>query len=146
VEVSVNLKQLIALLLVAFVLTLSKINRLIVDGDTFWAIKVGEWISYNKDVPTADSFSWTAYGNPWVAHEWLFDYLIFKFHSVLGYYGIALLIFIGLFATIYFLWNLYAEENKSPVLTLIVFSNFGKTSCIWLYVFCLFFLCIISQM
>lgn len=117
-----NLKQLTALLLAALVLTLSKINRLIVDGDTFWAIKVGEWISLNREVPKVDSFSWAAYGNPWVAHEWLYDFLIYKFYTSLGYYGIVLFVFIGSFTVFYFLWKLYVEEEKNPVLTLVIFT------------------------
>ena len=106
----------------ALILLLTKVDRLIVDGDTFWAIKVGEWIAKNKSIPYKDTFSWTAYGKPWVAHEWLFDYLIYKFHAGLGYYGIILFVFIGLFFITYYLWKLYAEENKNPVLTIIVFT------------------------
>lgn len=116
------MKKFFLLLGVAFILLLNKADRLIVDGDTFWALKVGEWISKNKSIPYQDTFSWTVNGMPWVAHEWLFDYLIYKFHAGLGYYGIILFVFIGLFFITYYLWKLYAEENKNPVLTIIVFT------------------------
>jgi hypothetical protein len=84
----------------------------LIDGDTFWAIKTGEWISAHG-IPHADPFSWTVLGQPWVAHEWLFDFLIYKFYWAFGYYGIALFILIGLFLLIYFLWKLYSSENKN---------------------------------
>lgn len=116
------MKKFFLLLGVAFILLLNKADRLIVDGDTFWALKVGEWIAKNKSIPSQDTFSWTAYGKPWVAHEWLFDYLIYQFHAGLGYYGIILFVFIGLFFITYYLWKLYAEENRNSVLTIIVFT------------------------
>ena len=116
------MKQFLILLGVALILILSKVKNLIVDGDTFWAIKAGEWISHNRDVPRADSFSWTANGNSWVAHEWLYDLIIYKLYTYLGYYGVVLLVFIGSFLVLYFLWKLYAEENKNFILTLVIFT------------------------
>lgn len=116
------MKQFLLLLGLSLILILSKIKRLIVDGDTFWAIKVGEWISLNREFPMFDSFSWTANGNSWVAHEWLFDLLIYKFHAALGYYGVALFVSIGTFFVLFFLWKLYSEDNKNPVLTLVIFT------------------------
>jgi len=116
------MKNVIMLLGAAIILVLSDAKNLIVDGDTFWAIKVGEWISQNRELPKVDMFSWTANGNPWVAHEWLFDLLIYKFHNVMGYYGIVFFMTIGVFITLYFLWKLYLEENKNMFLTLIMFT------------------------
>jgi hypothetical protein len=100
---------------------ISKVNNIVVDGDTFWAIKVGEWISTNNSVPFRDTFSWTVNGSPWVAHEWLFDYLIYIFYKSLGLYGIVLLVLIPIAFAFYFLWKLYAAEQKGAVLTIIIF-------------------------
>lgn len=91
----------------------------LIDGDTFWAIKTGEWIS-NNGIPKTDPFSWTVFGAPWVAHEWLFDLLIYKFYAAFGYYGIALFVLIGLFLLLYFLWKLYISEDKNIVQTVIL--------------------------
>ena len=116
------MKNILLLFIVSLILVLSKVKRLIVDGDTFWAIKAGEWISLNGEVPRADSFSWTANGNPWVAHEWLYDLLIYYFYNNFGYYGIVILVSIGAFFVLYFLWKLYLEENKNLALTLVLFT------------------------
>ena len=116
------MKQFSLLLGASLLLVIIKIKSLIVDGDTFWAIKAGEWITINRDVPRSDSFSWTANGNSWVAHEWLFDLLIYKIHNAFGYYGIALFVSVGLLFILYFLWKLYAGENKNLVLTIIIYT------------------------
>lgn len=116
------MKQFLILFGTALILVFSNIKRLIVDGDTFWAIKVGELITLNNSVPHQDTFSWTVNGSPWVAHEWLFDYLIYNFFNVLGYYGIAIVVLMPTTITLYFLWKLYASERKSLVLTIIMFS------------------------
>lgn len=91
----------------------------LVDGDTFWAIKTGEWIS-NNGIPHADPFSWTVLGKSWVAHEWLFDFFIYKFYSAFGYYGIMLFILIGLSLLLHFLWKLYSTENNNIVQTVVL--------------------------
>lgn len=116
------MKRIVVIFFVAIILILSKINHLIVDGDTFWAIKVGEWIALNNSVPYQDTFSWTVYGSPWVAHEWLFDLLIYLFYKSLGLHGITLVILVPITVAFYLLWKLFVAERKSLVLTIIIFS------------------------
>ncbi|HEV3231085.1 MAG TPA: hypothetical protein VG245_02395 [Candidatus Dormibacteraeota bacterium] len=41
------------------------------DPDFFWHVRVGDWIAAHGRVPTADLFSYTVAGKPWVPHEWL---------------------------------------------------------------------------
>ncbi len=66
-------------------------HRLILDGDPLWAIATGKWIAVHTAVPTTDTFSWTAWGKPWVCQEWSFDLLAYLLASRLGYYGLMLL-------------------------------------------------------
>jgi hypothetical protein len=47
--------------------------KLLNDSDTFWHIGVGSWILQNYRLPTADPFSYTAFGKPWFAGDWLSD-------------------------------------------------------------------------
>ena len=42
-----------------------------VDPDVWWHIRVGETILATHRWPTADPYSFTAYGSPWIAYEWL---------------------------------------------------------------------------
>ena len=43
----------------------------LLDPDTWWHMKVGEQILRTGSWPTADSYSFTASGMPWIAYEWL---------------------------------------------------------------------------
>lgn len=76
------------------------------DPDIWWHLKTGEYILANHAVPTSDPFSFTCYGQPWVAHEWLSEVIFFSIFSHFGLIGIILtksLLICGLFAGIYFL-------------------------------------------
>lgn len=48
----------------------------IIQGDTLWHIKNGEWIITNRQIPYIDYFSYHDNLN-FMAHEWLFDIIIF---------------------------------------------------------------------
>ena len=41
------------------------------DPDTWWHVAVGERILATRQWPTADIYSFTAHGAPWIAYEWL---------------------------------------------------------------------------
>lgn len=51
--------------------------RNVTDPDLWWHLKTGEYIAQHKSVPHADLFSYTRAGQPWVAHEWLTDLLLY---------------------------------------------------------------------
>ncbi|MCL4841065.1 MAG: hypothetical protein KJZ79_04470 [Bryobacteraceae bacterium] len=46
-------------------------SRLLLDGDTGWHIRVGEWILEHRQIPQVDFLSFTMPGQPWFAWEWL---------------------------------------------------------------------------
>jgi hypothetical protein len=64
------------------------------DPDTWWHIATGRWILAHGEIPTADPFSWTAHGRPWVAHEWGTDLLFSVMNHWLG--PASLLVLAGL--------------------------------------------------
>lgn len=66
-----------------------------VEGDTLWHIKTGEWIVTNWSIPTTDIYSWTALGNQWHAHEWLWEVLAWWMYQVAGKYGVWAITCIG---------------------------------------------------
>ncbi|HEV2424000.1 MAG TPA: hypothetical protein VGZ29_04135 [Terriglobia bacterium] len=47
-----------------------------VDPDVWWHIRVGETILATHRWPTTDPYSFTAYGSPWIAYEWLGEVLL----------------------------------------------------------------------
>lgn len=46
------------------------------DPDTWWHVTIGQQILATHAWPATDQFSFTAFGNPWIAYEWLGEVLI----------------------------------------------------------------------
>jgi hypothetical protein len=67
------------------------------DPDVFWHLKVGEWIIANKAVPETDIYSWSVYGQPWTAHQWLWEALMYFVHSCTGIIGLWFLALVMVF-------------------------------------------------
>lgn len=63
-------------------------GHVMVQGDTFWHVKAGEWIIEQRCIPRTDPFSWTASGLPWHAHEWLWDVLAYLSWQAAGKWGV----------------------------------------------------------
>ncbi len=61
------------------------------DGDTNWHVATGRWILAHRAVPLADPFSFTAFGRPWVAHEWLSEALMALAYRAAGWSGVVVL-------------------------------------------------------
>jgi hypothetical protein len=47
------------------------------DPDYFWHLRTGEYIITNGSLPSGDIFSWSALGQKWILHEWLFEVLLY---------------------------------------------------------------------
>jgi hypothetical protein len=75
-----------AYLLFAF---LSGTKRLLMDGDTGWHIRTGEWILQHGAVPKTDLFSFTKPHAAWFAWEWGWDVLFAAIHHFSGLAGVA---------------------------------------------------------
>lgn len=59
--------------------------------DVWWHLATGRWILAGHGVPRADPFSFTAAGNEWIDHEWLFQCLLYAVHRVGGAPGLIVL-------------------------------------------------------
>jgi hypothetical protein len=64
---------------------------LLMDGDTGWHIRAGEWMLDHLRVPAADLFSFSKPGAPWFAWEWLADVGFGVLHRAAGLKGVVLL-------------------------------------------------------
>jgi hypothetical protein len=62
-------------LLVARVFYYVRLN-FFVDPDFWWHIKVGRDIWQTQYWPSTDLYSYTAYGTPWIAHEWFGEIML----------------------------------------------------------------------
>src|SRR5215471_7825036 len=72
---------------------------LLTDSDTGWHIRAGEWILKNGQIPATDLFSFTKFGQPWFAWEWLSDVSMAAADSRFGLGGVVLLSLLVLGAT-----------------------------------------------
>ncbi|MGI6308994.1 MAG: hypothetical protein ACOX1X_10500 [Dethiobacteria bacterium] len=71
----------------------------VADPDVFWHLKIGEWIFWQRAVPRTDIYSWSVYGQPWIAHQWLWEVLIYSLHRYAGILGLWCLAFLMIFLT-----------------------------------------------
>jgi hypothetical protein len=53
-------------------------------GDTWWALRAGGDIWHHRTVSLTDHYSYTAYGDPWPDHEWLWQLLAWVLHALGG--------------------------------------------------------------
>ena len=83
------------------------------DGDVSWQAATGKWILAHGRIPTTDPFSFTAFGHPWVAMEWLAEIIYGGAFNLDGYAGLATVVaaaVITLFAIVYF----HLEKRAPP--------------------------------
>jgi hypothetical protein len=102
--------------------------RNVTDPDIWWHLKTGQYISQQSSVPRTDPFSYTRAGQPWVAHEWLTDVLLYQVHRIAGWAGLIVIFSAILAAAFFFLYlrcgsasyiaglaTLYAAWATAPV-------------------------------
>jgi hypothetical protein len=79
-------------------------SREIVDPDSWWHLRTGQYIVETRSIPRQDVFSYTLPEQPWITHEWLTEALIFGIYSISGQEGLILAfaaIITGTFALLY---------------------------------------------
>lgn len=78
----------------------------VIDSDTWWHLKVGDWIIQNAALPHYGILSRTAAGRPWVAYSWGYEVLLSRFYSWFGLLGIGIwgtLLTVGVAFSIYWM-------------------------------------------
>ncbi|HLK19396.1 MAG TPA: hypothetical protein VKT81_10580 [Bryobacteraceae bacterium] len=89
----------VAIMAWLFICGASGWKSLLMDGDTGWHIRTGEYILANRSVPTHDLFSFSKPGAPWFAWEWLSDVvfgLLFRMGALK-----AIVLFSGVLIAVY---------------------------------------------
>jgi hypothetical protein len=91
-------------LVIFLVLTAFAGTKSLQDGDTLWHIKMGQIMLEHGELITHDTFSHTAYGRPWLAHEWLSEVIMALFYNWAGLPGVTIFYFaiVGLTFTLLF--------------------------------------------
>jgi hypothetical protein len=87
-----------------------------VDPDMWWHIKTGETILATHHWPTADPYSFTAFGQPWIAFEWLGDTLLAMVSRMGGLRGLELLLIVlgsAVLLSLYLLATISSNNSKA---------------------------------
>ncbi|APO56089.1 hypothetical protein LUI11_21350 [Bradyrhizobium diazoefficiens] len=66
-------------------------DTLLQDSDSFWQIRVGQWILDHGAVPTTDFYSFTRAGAPWISTSWLSQVLLAFSHAQWDWAGPVIL-------------------------------------------------------
>jgi len=88
-------------LAVVFVGLFALTARNVTDPDVWWHLETGQYIAEHKSVPHTDPFSYTRAGEPWVAHEWLTDLLLYELDRTTGFSGL-IVVFAGVLCAAFF--------------------------------------------
>lgn len=103
----------VAILTWLFICGASGWKSLLMDGDTGWHIRAGEYILQHHSVPHQDLFSFSRPGAPWFAWEWLSDVLFAALFHVGGLKAIVLFaaVVISVYATVILRCSLWRGTN-----------------------------------
>lgn len=82
--------------------------------DTYWHIKVGEWIISHHAVPDTGIFSQTKADAPWTPHSWLAEVIIYVIFNLLGWPGLVVMGIVAVTTGILIMLK-YLLEQLSPM-------------------------------
>lgn len=85
--------------------------RNVTDPDVWWHLKTGQYIVEHKSIPHTDPFSYTRAGEPWVAHEWLTELVLYGVQCAAGWSGL-IVVFSAVLCVAFFL--LYLRCGPDP--------------------------------
>jgi hypothetical protein len=98
-------------LAVLFLGLFAMVARNATDPDIWWHLKTGQYITEHKSIPHTDPFSYTRAGQPWIAHEWLTEHLLYQIQRIAGYGGL-IVVFAAIVGAAFFL--LYLRCGAAP--------------------------------
>ena len=90
----------------------------LIDPDYFWHLRTGQYLFEHHALPIGDIFSYTYDGKPWVLHEWLFEIVLYCTHTLLGPFGVKLVVSLMATATLVIVYKTANQILKRPYLAL----------------------------
>jgi len=103
----------------AYLLFLSMGEILLRDSDSFWQIKIGQWIIDHGAMPHTDVYSFTRFGEPWISSSWLSQVLYAIVYGALDWAGPVILTSLAIGATVaifIYLLDAYVDPARSILL------------------------------
>ncbi|MBV8926794.1 MAG: hypothetical protein JOZ74_15610 [Bradyrhizobium sp.] len=99
-------------------------DGLLQDSDSFWQIKVGQWIIAHRAVPYSDIYSLLHQGESWISNAWLSQVLYAVSYAQFGWAGPVVLASFAIgttFAILVFLLDKHCEPAHSVLLAMLAF-------------------------
>ncbi|HPQ16415.1 MAG TPA: hypothetical protein PLP04_14380 [Bryobacteraceae bacterium] len=119
-------------------------KHLLLDGDTGWHIRAGDWIRENGRVPDRDIFSYTMPDEPWFAWEWLWDVIFSWLHANWGMAAVVAASMLVISVTSALLYRLVRRKCSNVLIAIgVVFLVNAASTIHWLarpHLFTLLFL------
>jgi hypothetical protein len=75
---------------IVFIAIFTMAVRVPADTDTWWHLRSGQYILETRSIPTADPFSHTRGGQPWIDHGWLAQTFWYALFALGGWAGLSL--------------------------------------------------------
>jgi len=97
-------------------------DTLLQDSDSFWQIKIGQWILDHQAMPTTDIYSFTRFGEAWISTSWLSQVMYAISYAQWGWAGTVIItaIAIALTAAIFVhLLNAHIEVPRSVLFAML---------------------------
>ncbi|WP_298241588.1 hypothetical protein [uncultured Bradyrhizobium sp.] len=89
-------------------------DTLLSDSDSFWQIKIGQWILDHGAMPTTDFYSFTRTGAPWISTSWLSQVLFAYSHAQWDWAGPVIITAIGIALTVAIFVYLLDAQIEAP--------------------------------
>lgn len=89
-------------------------DTLLQDSDSFWQIKIGQWILDHGAMPYTDFYSFTRQGEAWISTSWLSQVLFAFSYAQLGWAGPVIMTAIGMALTAAILVHLLDAQVEAP--------------------------------
>ena len=117
---SSNNVYILLLILIAFLSVLFTCTP-IANYDIWWHLKTGEIITETSSIPTTDIFSFTKYGERWVSHEWLSEFVLSFLNKKSGVNGLIIfkILLIGFILFLLFKISMLGTNKKYLCLSLV---------------------------
>ncbi len=102
----------------------------VTDPDLWWHLRTGQWIVEGGGIPYTDPFSFTARGQPWIAHSWLAEICMFLLYRYVGPFSLPLLralLQVGALALLFQMaWERWPRLGGNIALVLVTFFATAK--------------------
>lgn len=89
-------------------------DTLLSDSDSFWQIKIGQWILDHRAMPTTDFYSFTRTGAPWISTSWLSQVAFAFSHAQWGWAGPVILTAAAIALALALLVHLLEAHIEAP--------------------------------